>query len=601
VVSTSGRDTDVQRTSRQRRHDIPETARQAHGRHRRADCATWVRRVRNAARTTVAADGAAASTAPSLDVIPAEEGHMDDDTGPALPDLGPALTAALRASPDRTPEPGRRTTGWLGPGAPVAQGSAGLELDEWAADGAPGESGWDGELVLPWGDADEWTDEALDPVWPGFEPGTGPDPAASPDGSTEDAASWLAHAGVDGDESEILPALAAIIPAVVSAAPAIISAVQQLTSRPQPAPAPPPPPAPRPAPRPPAAPPAAAAPRPATPRPPVRVVVPPRAAPGGVATTPSASVLTGGAPSGGSTAGGDGSAGAAVAVDVLRQLADVLPRLVTLVEGLSRERVVEAAHLGTGHGGRTAGAGGSGERGSGEGGSGEGAGGTSPAPVERGGEAEDDPSHESATGRGPPRDLPTGRSSRAAAVVAGRPAATDLVPLPDRAALNVGVSPCPTSLLVTRFGAPRELVTAECRAITSPFWSSRMVTGQVGTFQVRGHRRAVELFRDAFAALETADPELHALIGSTGMLCVRHVRGRPDVLSNHALGLAVDVTLDGAVDIRGDDTVQHGLVALHDALSPFGIFWGASLRPEDAIHFEVGAEVIHRWLDEGTF
>ena len=154
---------------------------------------------------------------------------------------------------------------------------------------------------------------------------------------------------------------------------------------------------------------------------------------------------------------------------------------------------------------------------------------------------------------------------------------------------------------MARFGRPRDLVTNECQAITSPFWAGRMVAGQVGRSRVRGHRQAVALFGEAFAALEQADPELYARTDSSGMLCVRHVRGRPDVLSNHSLGLALDLTLDRHLDIRGDGQVQEGLLTLHAALGRFGIFWGAGLRPEDAIHFEVGAEVVHRWIDEGVF
>ena len=201
------------------------------------------------------------------------------------------------------------------------------------------------------------------------------------------------------------------------------------------------------------------------------------------------------------------------------------------------------------------------------------------------------------TGRSPPEPA----TAVGAALATPRRSSAGLVPLPDPTTLNVGVSPCPTSLLVARFGRPRDLVTNECQAITSPFWAGRMVAGQVGRSRVRGHRQAVALFGEAFAALEQADPELYARTDSSGMLCVRHVRGRPDVLSNHSLGLALDVTLDGLLDIRGDGQVQEGLLTLHAALGRFGIFWGAGLRPEDAIHFEVGAEVVHRWIDEEVF
>ncbi|KGM10280.1 M15 family metallopeptidase, partial [Cellulomonas carbonis] len=309
--------------------------------------------------------------------------------------------------------------------------------------------------------------------------------------------------------------------------------------------------------------------------------------------------------------GGDATA------DLLRRLTELLPQVVQVVQAATARESAEGvghhehvrSHVGEQAAGRT-------ERTSERAGERTGARMTeraaehtsehtaerSPSEGAEDAEASDGP----ATGRGPPQppatdlttDPTTGPRVLRPAPTAG---ATDLVPLPDRSALNVGVSPCPTSLLVSRFGPPRDLVSDECRALASPWWESRMVTGQVGTARARGHRLAVELFGRAFTALAEVDPELHARVGSTGMLCVRHVRGRPEVLSNHALGLALDVTLDGTVDIRGDDQVQRGLVTLHDVLAPFGIFWGAGTRPEDAIHFEVGAEVVHRWLDEGIF
>ena len=177
---------------------------------------------------------------------------------------------------------------------------------------------------------------------------------------------------------------------------------------------------------------------------------------------------------------------------------------------------------------------------------------------------------------------------------------SQLVPVPDRATVNIGVSPCPTSLLVARFGAPRSELTDECQATTSLFWRDRMVAESVGPFRVRGHHKAVAVFRDAFAALRARAPELYARVGSMGMLCVRHVRGRPGVLSNHGLGMALDVTIDGQLDVRGDDRVQRGLLTIHDVFTTFGIYWGAGFRTEDAMHFEIGADVVKQWIQDGS-
>jgi hypothetical protein len=451
-----------------------------------------------------------------------------------------------------------------------------------------------------------WADDAVsasewltDPRLGADDPGLGTD-AAALEWLTDTPGASLDAPGVD--EAEFLPALAAIIPAVISAAPAIISAVQQLTSKPKP----PAPPAFRPA-QPPPAPPPAAAPSPPAPQPPApQPPAPPAPAPQGTSAAPRPAPPP-------TPSAGTAQPTPSGAIDLLQQLASLLPRLADLVtrpEGrewlISSERDQarqhelsaaqpflgrqSSAHRGTPeavsvrareHAGST------------EGGRGE------QRETESGGEAPPDGGAlvGGPTGRSPPEP------ASAVGAVLAKPRRSDarLVPLPDPTTLNVGVSPCPTSLLVARFGRPRDLVTNECQAITSPFWEGRMVAGQVGRSRVRGHRQAVTLLGEAFAALEQADPELYARTDSGGMLCVRHVRGRPDVLSNHSLGLALDVTLDGHIDIRGDGQVQEELITLHVALGRFGIFWGAGLRPEDAVHFEVGAEVVHRWIDEGVF
>lgn len=127
-----------------------------------------------------------------------------------------------------------------------------------------------------------------------------------------------------------------------------------------------------------------------------------------------------------------------------------------------------------------------------------------------------------------------------------------------------------------------------------------MVTADVGSFRVTGHRKAVELLRDSLSKVRARKPELYAAIGTAGMLCCRNVRGAR-VPSNHSLGLAIDFTIGGVLDRRGDGLVQAGLVELYSVLKGDGWFWGAEFRVEDAMHFEVSYEVIRRWIAEGVF
>lgn len=176
-----------------------------------------------------------------------------------------------------------------------------------------------------------------------------------------------------------------------------------------------------------------------------------------------------------------------------------------------------------------------------------------------------------------------------------------LVPCPPAGSVNTLASPCPTTWLIAKYGRPRSFMTQACLPVTSPFWRARMVTEDVGPFRVTGHRLAVALLRDSLGAVKTRNPGLYDALGTAGMLCCRNVRGAKSVPSNHSLGLAIDFTLGGVLDRRGDNLVQVGLFDLYAILKTFGWFWGVEFRTEDAMHFEVSYEVIRRWIAEGVF
>lgn len=175
-----------------------------------------------------------------------------------------------------------------------------------------------------------------------------------------------------------------------------------------------------------------------------------------------------------------------------------------------------------------------------------------------------------------------------------------LVPVPPPGSINTGSSPCPTTWLIARYGRPRTLMTQVCLPVTSPFWKARMVTADVGVFRVTGHRKAVELLRGSLAKVKARRPVLYAVLGTAGMLCCRNVRGA-SVPSNHALGLAIDFTIDGEIDRRGDGLCLAGLLDLYSVLKEDGWFWGAEFRVEDSMHFEVSSEVVRGWIAEGVF
>lgn len=185
---------------------------------------------------------------------------------------------------------------------------------------------------------------------------------------------------------------------------------------------------------------------------------------------------------------------------------------------------------------------------------------------------------------------------------------TDLIACPPKESINTGVEPCPTAYLVARYGLPCDPLPSEPKgveAITNAFWHQRMVTESVGPFRVTGHNLAVIHLRETLVAVHDRKPVLYNALGSAGMLAVRMVRIRGRSLaghpSNHSLGLAIDFTLSGKLDVQGDRKVMRGLVDLYAIFKTFGWFWGAEFGTEDSMHFEIGSAVVRGWIKAGLF
>jgi hypothetical protein len=182
------------------------------------------------------------------------------------------------------------------------------------------------------------------------------------------------------------------------------------------------------------------------------------------------------------------------------------------------------------------------------------------------------------------------------------------LPWPDAEAMNPGLSAAKASTLERLLGRPREDVSTDCQWPTNPALRRRMVTESVGPFRVTGFAPAVASLRAVMDEVKVALPDLYPLLGSMGMLCCRYIRGSTTKLSNHSWGTAIDLTIAGKLDRRGDGRVQAGLVALAPIFNEAGWYWGAefgartrSARWEDAMHFEVAEETLRRWEREGVF
>ena len=167
---------------------------------------------------------------------------------------------------------------------------------------------------------------------------------------------------------------------------------------------------------------------------------------------------------------------------------------------------------------------------------------------------------------------------------------TELVAKPSADSINSGLSALKTARLYGILGAPRTHLTADCQPVTNAKLSARIVTASVGPFKVTGLDIAVESLKAVTADIQREKHELYFLLGSAGMLCCRLVRGSEDTPSNHSFGTAVDLTVGGMLDARGDDKVQRGLLEVYPIFHRHGWYWGAEYPTEDAMHFELAWE-----------
>lgn len=167
--------------------------------------------------------------------------------------------------------------------------------------------------------------------------------------------------------------------------------------------------------------------------------------------------------------------------------------------------------------------------------------------------------------------------------------------------INRNVRNARQATMLALLGNPRGSYDATCREVTNPRIRALLVYEDVGPFRVRGLAPAVESLRDILADVAREQPGVHAELGSAGMLCARLVRGSASSISNHSWGTAVDLTVEGVLDRRGDGRVQAGLARVAPVFNRHGWFWGAGFRTEDAMQFEAGDALVRLWHAQGRF
>jgi len=176
-------------------------------------------------------------------------------------------------------------------------------------------------------------------------------------------------------------------------------------------------------------------------------------------------------------------------------------------------------------------------------------------------------------------------------------AITDLIDIPPL--INGHLTNARQATMLALLGTPRGSYDQECRSVTNPDLAALMVYQTVGPLKVRGLAPAVASLRIVLEAIAAREPDVYAGLGHAGMLCVRHVRGSSTSISNHSWGTAIDLTLNGVLDRRGDGLVQEGLTRIAPIFNEHGWYWGAGFRTEDAMHFECSDDLIRQWHADG--
>ncbi|MEI4487130.1 peptidoglycan-binding protein [Frigidibacter sp. MR17.14] len=171
----------------------------------------------------------------------------------------------------------------------------------------------------------------------------------------------------------------------------------------------------------------------------------------------------------------------------------------------------------------------------------------------------------------------------------------------DRSRLNGALSGAKNTTMRSLIGEPCARYSDQCAMPTNPHVSALMATQDVGPFRATGMKLALAALREIFAEVKAEHPEIHAALGSAGMLCCRYVRGSQSAVSNHSWGAAIDVTLEGKLDKRGDGRTQRGLLTIAPIFNRHKFFWGAAFPTEDAMHFEASDQLIRDWAAAGAF
>jgi hypothetical protein len=181
----------------------------------------------------------------------------------------------------------------------------------------------------------------------------------------------------------------------------------------------------------------------------------------------------------------------------------------------------------------------------------------------------------------------------------------DLIPISSVPNLNKGLSSPNVQTMTNALGRPREpLVNNDCRndqasPVVKRLLETRRMTPK---FRLTGIKPALDSVQGVLAKVKEAHPDLIEQLSTEGMTCVRHKNpphGPPsDEPSNHSWGTAIDFKLIGHNAPKNTRPNVPQWVAM---MIPFfnEAGWFSGIAFDDAMHFEVATETLHRWKEQG--
>lgn len=176
---------------------------------------------------------------------------------------------------------------------------------------------------------------------------------------------------------------------------------------------------------------------------------------------------------------------------------------------------------------------------------------------------------------------------------------TDLISIP--AGINPGLNAARQLTMKALLGSPRGSFGTDCQPVTNPVLRNLIKTDDVGPFRVTGLEPAIGSLKEVIAEIRQQQADVFAGLGTAGMLCARLVRNSRSSISNHSWGTAIDLTLNGVLDARGNNRAQEGLARIAPIFNRHGWYWGAGFPTEDAMHFELSDQKIRELHAAGIF